>query len=43
MRKKYMYKLQRIRDSRDWPKGCIIWADMPCPGWRVIEKMEVRD
>lgn len=41
-RKQFVYKLQRIRDSRDWPKGTIIWADAPCVGWRVIEKMEVR-
>ena len=41
-RNQYVYKLQRIRDSRDWPKGCIIWADAPCTGWRVIGKMRVR-
>ena len=40
--KRYVYKLQRIRDSYCWPKGTIIWADQPCVGWRVIEKMEVR-
>lgn len=38
MGKQYVYLLERIRDSRDWPKGCRIWADMPCTGWRVIEK-----
>lgn len=42
MKKRYMYKLQRIRDSYDWPKGCIIWADTPCTGWRIIAKMEVK-
>ena len=41
-RNQYVYKLQRIRDSRDWPKGCIIWADEPCAGWRVIEKRKVQ-
>ena len=41
MRKRYMYLIERIRDSRDWPKGCRIWADAPCTGWRVIQKMEV--
>ena len=41
-RKQFVYKLQRIRDSRDWPKGTFIWADAPCVGWRVIGKMEVR-
>lgn len=42
MRGKYVYLLERIRDSVDWPKGIRIWADMPCPGWRVVEKMPVR-
>lgn len=37
-----VYLLERIRDSRDWPKGIRIWADMPCPGWRVIEKMKAK-
>lgn len=41
-RKKYMYLLERIRDSHDWPAGCRIWADAPCTGWRVIEKTEVK-
>ena len=40
--KKYMYLIERIRDSRDWPKDCRIWADKPCNGWRVIKKMEVK-
>ena len=41
MRKRYMYLLERIRDSHDWPRGCQIWAEDPCAGWRVIQKMEV--
>lgn len=41
-RKRYMYLLERIRDSRDWPAGCKIWAAQPCTGWRVIKKIEVR-
>lgn len=41
MKKMYMYLLQRIRDCADWPKGCTIWADAPCAGWRVIEKIKV--
>ena len=41
-RARYVYKLQRIRDCDQWPKGIIIWADMPCTGWRVVEKMRVR-
>lgn len=36
-----MYLLERIRDSYDWEKGTLIWADRPCTGWRVIERMEV--
>lgn len=39
--KKYMYLLERIRDGTDWQKGMRIWADRPCPGWRVVEKMRV--
>lgn len=42
MRKQYVYLLERIRDGRNWPKGIRIWADMPCTGWRVVKKMEVR-
>lgn len=42
MRKRYMYLLENIRGGRDWPKGCRIWADAPCTGWRVVQKMEVR-
>lgn len=41
-RKKYMYLLERIKDSRDWPEGCRIWAWQPCAGWRVVGRMEVR-
>ena len=41
-RKRYVYLLQRIRGSRDWPEGCTIWADSPCKGWRVIGRKEVR-
>lgn len=39
--KKYVYRLQRIKDSDQWPKGCKIWALQPCKGWRVIGKMGV--
>lgn len=42
MRKRYMYLLERIRDSRDWPKDCRIWTNQPCTGWRVIKRVEVR-
>ncbi len=42
-RKKYMYLLERIRDSYDWPKGIHIWADMPCTGWRIVKKEVVRE
>ena len=34
------YLLERIKDSRDWPKGIRIWASHPCKGWRVIQKMK---
>lgn len=41
MARKYMYLLERIRDGRDWKKGERIWADSPCAGWRVVEKIKV--
>lgn len=41
MRKQYIYLLERIRDSIDWPAGCRIWADAPCSGWRIITKKPV--
>ena len=40
-RKRYIYLLENIRGGRDWPKGCRIWADAPCTGWRGIDKVEV--
>lgn len=40
MRRRYMYKLQRIRDSYTWPKGSVIWALQPCTGWRVVGKIQ---
>lgn len=40
MKKKYMYLLERIKDSHDWPKGCRIWAEHPCSGWRIIKKVK---
>lgn len=42
MRKHYMYLLERIRDSPDWPKGTRIWAEHRCTGWRVVDRMEVK-
>ena len=39
--KKCMYLLERIKDSCDWPKGIRIWAEQPCAGWRIIEKIKV--
>lgn len=39
--KRYKYLLQRIKDSHDWPKGCTIWADAPCTGWKTIQKIKV--
>ena len=43
MRKRYRYLLDKIRDGSDWKKGMRIWADMPCTGWRIIEKIPVRE
>ena len=41
-RKRYVYLLERISESLQWPRGIRIWADAPCVGWRVIEKIEVK-
>lgn len=41
MARKYMYQLERIKDSHDWPKGIRIWAEHRCKGWRVVQKLEV--
>ena len=38
---RYIYLLERINDGRDWKKGDRIYADMPCKGWRIIEKILV--
>ena len=38
MKRQYIYLLERIKESQDWPKGSRIWADAPCIGWRVIRK-----
>lgn len=35
-----LYLIEKIKDSRDWPAGCRIWAYAPCKGWRVIRKMK---
>lgn len=40
--KRYVYLLERIKDSENWPKGIRIWAHSPCVGWRIIKKMEVK-
>lgn len=39
--KRYMYLLERIKDSYDWPKGITIWANHKCPGWRVLKKIKI--
>lgn len=36
-----MYLLERIKDGNDWKAGMRIWADNPCKGWRIIEKVRV--
>lgn len=37
--KKYLYLLERIKESADWPKGCRIYAHSPCKGWRIVKKL----
>ena len=34
------YLLERIKDSRDFPKGIRYWCDQPCKGWRIIAKCD---
>lgn len=41
MRKRYVYLLERIHDSKDWPKGCRIWTHQKCAGWRVVDQKPV--
>lgn len=41
-RRKYVYLIERVKDSIDWPKGIQIWSTRPCPGWKIVHKMEVR-
>ena len=40
MSKRTVYLLERIRDGIDWRKGERIWANSPCVGWRVIQKIK---
>ncbi len=42
MSKRYIYLLERIRDGTDYPKGIQIWAEHPCTGWKVIDRIEVK-
>ena len=32
-----MYLLERIKESKDWPKGARIWSDTRIKGWRVVD------
>lgn len=34
----WVYKLERIRASSQWPKGAVIYAHHRCKGWRVVDK-----
>lgn len=34
----WIYILERIKDSPQWPKGSVIHARSQCKGWRVIGK-----
>lgn len=40
--RKYIYLLERIKDGLDWEKGMTIWAEHPCPGWRVLKKEKIK-
>lgn len=41
-RKRYIYLLERIKDSYDWTKGRRIWAEVPCTGWRIVRREEIQ-
>ena len=34
----WIYVLERIRSSSQWPAGAVIHALRWCKGWRVIDK-----
>lgn len=34
----WIYVLERIKDSPQWPAGTVLHAHMRCKGWRVIKK-----
>ena len=34
----WIYVLERIKDSKQWPKGTIIHAQSRCKGWRVVDR-----
>lgn len=37
-----VYVLERIKESRDWPKGARIYANRPCRGWRTVDIIHVK-
>lgn len=39
--KRYIYLIERIKDGQDWKKGDRIWAEHPCQGWRIINKVRI--
>lgn len=39
MRRRYMYKLRRVRGGYTWPKGEVIWSAERLRGWKVIAKV----
>lgn len=34
----WIYVLERIKDSPQWPASAVILAHAPCKGWRVVDK-----
>ena len=34
----WIYVLERIKDSPQWPAGTVIHAHRRCKGWRVVDK-----
>lgn len=39
---KVIYVLERIKESRDWPKGARIYAEHKCRGWRTVGIIQTR-
>lgn len=39
MATRYLYLLERIKDSGSYRKGERVWSHSKCAGWRVVMKV----